>query len=73
MRILKIKRSVFMKLLNHIISMFKISDIKIKKKGQKPSVVKDVVSDPDSFKLEMYVENGEIVVKIRKKNEETES
>ncbi len=62
-----------MKLLNHIISMFKISDIKIKKKGQKPSVVKDVVSDPDSFKLEMYVENGEIVVKIRKKNEETES
>ena len=73
MRILKIKRSVFMKLLNHIISMFKISDIKIKKKGQKPSVVKDVVSDPDSFKLEMYVENGEIVVKIRKKNEEPES
>lgn len=45
----------------------------MKKKEKKPSVVKDVVKDPDSFKLEMYVENGEIVVKIRKKTEEVES
>ncbi len=67
------KEVFYMNLINRIISMFHVSDIKLKKKEKKPSVVKDVVKDPDSFKLEMYVENGEIVVKIRKKTEEVGS
>ncbi len=62
-----------MNLINRIISMFHVSDIKLKKKEKKPSVVKDVIKDPDSFKLEMYVENGEIVIKVKKRSEETES
>lgn len=58
-----------MNLIKSIVSLLDISSIKLKKnkKDEKPSLVKDVVKDPDSFLLEAYVENGEIVVKVKKR------
>lgn len=57
-----------MKMINQIVSMLGVSNLRIKKKDEKPSVVKDVIKDPDSYKIEAFVENGEIVVKIKKKD-----
>lgn len=58
-----------MNLIKSIVSLLNISSIKLKKnkKDEKPSLVKDVVKDPDSFLLEAYVENGEIVIKVKKR------
>ncbi len=58
-----------MNLIKSIVSLLDISSIKLKKnkKDEKPSLVKDVVKDPDSFLLEAYVENGEIVIKVKKR------
>lgn len=63
-----------MNLLKSIVGMFDISDLKFKRKKKekkKPSVIKDLIDFPDQYKLEMFVENDEIVVKIRKKGEES--
>lgn len=62
-----------MGLLQSIVGMFDISDLRIKrkKKVKKKSVVKDLIDCPDRYKLEMFVENDEIVVKIRKREEES--
>ena len=46
-------------------------EIKKRKKKEKPSTVKDLINNPDQYKLEMFVENNEIVVKIRKREEES--
>lgn len=61
-------------LIRSIIGMFDIFDfkfIKRKKKKRKPSTVKDLIDNPDQYKLEMFVENDEIIVKIRKREEES--
>lgn len=64
-----------MNLIRSIIGMFDISDFKLikrkRKKKEKPSTVKDLINNPDQYKLEMFVENNEIVVKIRKREEES--
>lgn len=62
-----------MNLIKSIIGMFDVSDFKIKrrKKKEKPSTIKDLIDNPDQYKLEMFVENNEIVVKIRKREEES--
>lgn len=62
-----------MNLIKSIVSLLDISSIKLKKdkKNEKPSLVKDVVKDPDSFLLEAYVENGEIVIKVKKRKNTT--
>ena len=63
-----------MNLIKSIIGMFDVSDLKLikkRKKKEKPSTVKDLINNPDQYKLEMFVENNEIVVKIRKREEES--
>ena len=34
---------------------------------EKPSLLKDVIDKPENFKLEAYIENEEIIVKIKRK------
>ncbi len=62
-----------MNLIKSIIGMFDVSDFKIKrrKKKEKPSTIKDLIDNPDQYKLEMFVENNEVIVKIRKREEES--
>lgn len=62
-----------MNLIKSIISMFDVSDLKFKKrkKKEKPSTIKDLIDNPDQYKLEMFVENNEVIVKIRKREEES--
>lgn len=62
-----------MNLIKSIIGMLDISDFKIKKrkKKEKPSTIKDLIDNPDQYKLEMFVENNEVIVKIRKREEES--
>jgi len=55
-----------MSLLGAIISTFGKSNVQ---DGSSPSIVRDVISNPDDFKLEAEVVDGEIVVKIARKNE----
>lgn len=58
--------------IGQIISMIKIlrSEKKEAKKEiketKKKSIFKDLIDNPDDFKLELYTENGEIVMKIKK-------
>ena len=67
--------------IGQIISMIKIlkSEKKESKKEiketKKESIFKDLINNPDDFKLELYTENEEIVVKIKRniKNDEKES
>ena len=63
-----------MKLLTSLLSRLDVSSLKFKtkkknKETEKPSLLKDVIENPESFKLEAFIENDEIVVKIRKKEE----
>lgn len=55
------------------LSILDVSDFKIKrrKKKEKPSTIKDLIDNPDQYKLEMFVENNEVIVKIRKREEES--
>ena len=53
-----------------------IKIFKPKKKEEKnKSIFLDLINNPDDFKLELYTENEEIVVKIKRniKNDEKES
>ena len=61
-------------LIKQIISMIKICKPK-KKEEKNKSIFLDLINNPDDFKLELYTENEEIVVKIKKniKNNEKES
>ena len=61
-------------LIKQIMSMIKICKSK-KKEEKKKSIFLDLINNPDDFKLELYTENEEIVVKIKKniKNDEKES
>lgn len=65
--------------IGQIISMIKIlkSEKKESKKQiketKKESIFKDLINNPDDFKLELYTEDGEIVMKIKKNKKEDES
>ena len=65
--------------IGQIISMIKIlkSEKKESKKEiketKKKSIFKDLIDNPDDFKLELYTEDGEIVMKIKKNKKEDES
>lgn len=43
--------------------------IGVKKIKSKSPVITDLMDDPESYKIEMFIDNGEIVVKIKKKDE----
>lgn len=58
--------------IGQIISMIKILKSEKKeakkeiKETKKKSIFKDLIDNPDDFKLELYTEDGEIVMKIKK-------
>ena len=43
--------------------------IGIKTIRSKSTVVNDLMNDPESFKIEAFIDGGEIIVKIKKKEE----
>lgn len=58
------KGVIFMSILNKLLSR-----ISITKKDKKPSLIKEVMDTPEIFKLEAYIENEEIVIKIKKRKD----
>ena len=44
-----------------------LSKISIKKTEKKPSMIKEVMDKPEEFKLEAFIENDEIIIKIKRK------
>ena len=38
-----------------------------KVKKTKVSILKDAINNPDDFQLEAFIENGEIIIKIKRK------
>lgn len=51
-------------LIKQIMSMIKVC--KPEKKEKKKSIFLDLIDNPDNFKLELYTENEEIVMKIKR-------
>lgn len=47
-----------------------LSKVKFKKKEKPISLIKEALSNPDKFKMEMYVENDEIIIKMKKRESE---
>ena len=54
-----------MNILNKILSMIAI---KKNRKKKKPSMIKEVMDKPEEFILEAFIENDEIIVKIKRKD-----
>lgn len=44
-----------------------LSKVTIKRMTKKPSLIKEVMDKPEEFKLEAFIENDEIIVKIKRK------
>lgn len=44
-----------------------LSKMTIKRMTKKSSLIKDVMDKPEEFKLEAFIENDEIIVKIKRK------
>ena len=44
-----------------------LSKIPIKKKVKKPSLIKEIRDKPEEFILEAFIENDEIIMKIKRK------
>ena len=49
------------------IDIFGFDLVKKRKKKKESSLLTDVISAPEKFKLEAYIENEEIVIRINKK------
>lgn len=61
-----------MSLINSLIGKIDISKIRLKnkkEKTEKSNLLKEVINDPEAFKLEAVIENEEIVIKIKRKEE----
>ena len=61
-----------MRLINSLISKIDISRIRLKikkKEKEKPNLLKEVINNTETFKLEAVIENEEIVIKIKRKEE----
>jgi methyltransferase-like protein len=59
-----------MDIIKAIFGKIDVSELILKRKEkaeQKPSLLKDIFDNPESFKLEAFIENDEIIVKVRKK------
>lgn len=54
-----------MSMLNNILKMIPV--IVPKKKDKKPSLIKDLINEPDKFMLQAYVEDEEIIIKLKKR------
>ena len=44
-----------------------LSKVPIKKKVKKPSLIKEIRDKPEEFILESFIENDEIIMKIKRK------
>lgn len=61
-----------MSIIGKIIGKMDVSNLRFKKPSKsehKPSLLKEVMDNPEKFKLEATIEGEEIVVKISKKKE----
>lgn len=61
-----------MSLIKTLLGKIDISKIKLKtkkKKKKKPTLIKEVMDNPEAFKLEAFIENEEIVIKVKRKDE----
>ncbi len=63
-----------MKIIGKILNRLDFSTLRFRKKGklkeeEKPSLLKDIFENPEVFKLEAFIENNEVVIKIRRKDE----
>lgn len=62
-----------MKIIGKILNKVDFSELKLKKKKinpkkeEKPSLLSDIVNSPEKYKLEMYIDGEELVVKIKEK------
>lgn len=57
-----------MSLIKTLLGKIDISKIKLKTK-KKPTLLKEVMDNPEAFKLEAFIENEEIVIKVKRKDE----
>lgn len=63
-----------MKIIGKILNRLDFSTLRFRKKEkpkeeEKPSLLKDIFDNPEVFKLEAFIENNEVVIKIRRKDE----
>ncbi len=63
-----------MKIIGKILNRLDFSSLRFRKKvepkeEEKPSLLKDIFDNPEVFKLEAFIENDEVVIKIRRKDE----
>ena len=61
-----------MNLIKTLLGKIDISKIKLKTKNKekkKPTLLKEVMDNPEAFKLEAFIENEEIVIKVKRKDE----
>lgn len=63
-----------MKIVGKILNRLDFSTLRFIKKGklkeeEKPSLLRDIFDNPEVFKLEAFIENNEVVIKIRRKDE----
>lgn len=61
-----------MSLIKTLLGKIDISKIKLKtkkKEKKKPTLLKEVMDNPEEFKLEAFIENEEIVIKVKRKDE----
>ena len=59
-------------LIKTLLGKIDISKIKLKtkkKKKKKPTLLKEVMDNPEAFKLEAFIENEDIVIKVKRKDE----
>ena len=61
-----------MSLIKTLLGKIDISKIKLKtkkKEKKKSTLLKEVIDNPEAFKLEAFIENEEIVIKVKRKDE----
>lgn len=65
-----------MSLIKTLLGKIDISKIKLKTKKKekkkdkkKPTLLKEVMDNPEAFKIEAFIENEEIVIKVKRKDE----
>lgn len=61
-----------MSLVKTILGKIDVSKIKLKmkkKEKKKPTLLKEVMDNPEAFKIEAFIENEEIVIKVKRKDE----
>ncbi len=62
-----------MKIIGKILNRLDFSTLRFHKNKKprdddKPSLLKDIFDNPEVFKLEAFIENDEVVIKIRRKD-----